>query len=362
MNIAVLYIEKEEFLFSCQNAPTQEAARVLECKGHEIREVLTIVGKSEAKRAVEFLKAGTDALLVAGDCGAFREAFGGQYTFLDSAPVFEIDGLLCILAPELTCGFIEKTVLPALNSKTKVYYATAAFKTFGASAGELNTLLSDCIRNKNKIAVSIIERSHLECEVRVRYSNKTKKEVLDALCGKIAALLSDYAYSEKCETLAEAVSAILRGRNQKVCIAESFTGGGVTRALVAIGGASQIVKEGIVSYSVESKMDRLDVEPLILEEFGAASIETVYEMAANLLMFNPDCAYAVATTGNAEPQTDVIRGLTQAPYFFVAAGDSYGIHIYRYEYTAPRNDVIEFGVKAALFRLLKKMTEVVNNE
>ena len=340
-----------------------DAVRLLEYAGHSVTALLTVSG-GEILRAVDFLKVGTDALLVSGDTDAFFEEIKARYSLPPDFPkkdalvgtlrpgyVFEAEDIIFMIAFKLNVGFIERTAIPALNSKQKTFYATVLFKTFGETAEHLRELLAECIRNKNRIAVNVVEFPHRECEVRIRYSNKTNREALDALAIKISAILEDCAYSGKPATLPETVSELLKQRGQKVCVAESFTGGGIARALISVPGASRIVKEGIVSYSNESKIYRLNVEQGIIEKFGATSIETAYEMAANLLYENPDCAYAVATTGNAES----VNGAP--PSFLVASGDQNGIHIYRYDFEGTRNEVIEFGVKAALFRLCKKITE-----
>jgi len=377
MNLAILRIEKEESPVYRVSEAESMAARLLELKGHSVISVLAVTGKNAVRGAVDFLKAGAQALIVTGDVEAFSKELAEIYNFpntqcsmLDetdkipaaphSSPLIpnslEAENIIFLLTPRLSPDFIERTAIPALNSKTKACYTSVVFRTFGLSAAELKILLKDCVRNKSRIGVRIVELSYLECEVRVRYSNKTHKLIVDDLIARAVEALKDHMYSAKDETLPEAVSALLKQRGQKVCVAESFTGGGVVRALIAVPGASRVVKEGIVSYSNESKMRRLQVEPHILDEYGAVSIETVYEMAANILVSNPDCAYAVATTGNAELAASETAGGPCA--FFVAAGDADGIHIYRYTCDGDRNAVIEFGVKAALFRLYRELTSL----
>ena len=353
MNIGILNIgigKSPDFKVS---AVIAESVRLLELKGHDVKTILSIAEKENIKRSVEFLKNETNALIIVGDCAAFCASFEEEYTFPEGTQVFEAEGLIYLLDRSLSAEFIKKTAIPALNSKAKTFYTSAVFKTFGENAEQLRKILAECIKNKNRIEVRLVELPGYECEVRVRYSNKTQKPVVDALLVRTAELLKDCTYSIKDETLAETVMDLLKLRGQKLCLVESFTGGGVAKALIAVPGASAVIKEGLVTYSNEAKIKRLNVESQIIEHYGAVSIETVYEMAANILM-SSDCDYAVATTGNAGPTAEREGG---EGLFFVAIGNRKGIHIYQYQHSGTRAEIIEFGIHAAMFRLYKKMTE-----
>ena len=91
----------------------------------------------------------------------------------------------------------------------------------------------------------------------------------------------------------------------------------------------------------------------IIDTYGAVSIETVYEMAAGLLMRGKG-DIVVATTGNAGPTAEKEGDVGHC---FLAVGDAAGIHIYEYRFSGSRAEVIESGVKHALFRLYKKLRQ-----
>jgi nicotinamide-nucleotide amidase len=100
--------------------------------------------------------------------------------------------------------------------------------------------------------------------------------------------------------LAQAVLDARRGRNWKIATAESCTGGLVFSALTAIGGSSDVVERGFVTYSNEAKSELLGVPPETIAEHGAVSAETAAAMARGALTRAP-VDLAVSVTGIAGP-------------------------------------------------------------
>ncbi len=100
--------------------------------------------------------------------------------------------------------------------------------------------------------------------------------------------------------LAMRVGRILLESHQTVVTAESCTGGWIAKALTDIAGSSQWFTEGFVTYSNESKVQRLGVPRSVLARDGAVSEATVRAMAAGALR-RTDAEIAVAVTGIAGP-------------------------------------------------------------
>ena len=86
-----------------------------------------------------------------------------------------------------------------------------------------------------------------------------------------------------------------------VALAESCTGGLVGAALTEIPGASAVLDRGFVTYSNESKLEALGVQPDILEAFGAVSVATAWAMAQGALA-KSNADHAVAISGIAGPE------------------------------------------------------------
>lgn len=85
-----------------------------------------------------------------------------------------------------------------------------------------------------------------------------------------------------------------------VATAESCTGGMIISLLTDIPGSSSMVDRGFVTYSNEAKQDMLGVSGETLEEHGAVSAETAYEMAEGALK-NSRAGITLAVTGIAGP-------------------------------------------------------------
>lgn len=95
---------------------------------------------------------------------------------------------------------------------------------------------------------------------------------------------------------------ILKQKGERVCCAESCTGGMITAALTEIPGSSSVLSRGFVTYSNQSKIDMLGVKLKTLELHGAVSGQTVSEMASGAITAsNGEADYAIAVSGVAGP-------------------------------------------------------------
>lgn len=102
------------------------------------------------------------------------------------------------------------------------------------------------------------------------------------------------------KVLSHLIQEALYNNNETLGTAESCTGGRIAEAIIAVPGASQYFKGGIVSYTNEIKEKLLNVSHEVLEEQTAVCEEVAKEMvigACNTL--NVD--YAISATGIAGP-------------------------------------------------------------
>lgn len=108
------------------------------------------------------------------------------------------------------------------------------------------------------------------------------------------------AETESIAALSEALVSELIETGESISVAESCTGGWISKALTDISGSSQCFAYGVVSYSNGAKESMLGVNPASLLEYGAVSEEVVGEMAAGVLNLS-GADYAVAVSGIAGP-------------------------------------------------------------
>jgi len=93
----------------------------------------------------------------------------------------------------------------------------------------------------------------------------------------------------------EKVSKKLIEQNLTISGAESCTGGMIVSSLVDFPGISAVLNESYVTYSNESKIRILGVNPETLEKYGAVSSECVKEMVEGLEKISgADVCFAVS--------------------------------------------------------------------
>ena len=97
--------------------------------------------------------------------------------------------------------------------------------------------------------------------------------------------------------LAKEVVEALRKRNLHITAVESCTGGGFVYYITNIPGASDVIKDGFVTYSTEAKL-ALGVPSKIIEKHTVYSMETAIEMAKIGLARSIQANIAVGITGS----------------------------------------------------------------
>lgn len=101
-------------------------------------------------------------------------------------------------------------------------------------------------------------------------------------------------------TPGEALGKLLKTNGCTISTAESCTGGNVAARIVAVSGASEYYKGGIVSYDNNVKTAELGVSVQDLQTYGAVSDAVARSMARGAAgKFATDCA--IATSGVAGP-------------------------------------------------------------
>lgn len=96
---------------------------------------------------------------------------------------------------------------------------------------------------------------------------------------------------------------LLSSKNFTLSVAESCTGGLLSKAITDISGISKVYKGGICVYSNEAKINLLGVSSETINKYGAVSEKTAYEMAQGVCRaFNTDIGIAI--TGIAGPNSD----------------------------------------------------------
>ena len=93
---------------------------------------------------------------------------------------------------------------------------------------------------------------------------------------------------------------VLLKKNISVSVAESCTGGKLSKFFTDEPGISKIFNMGLVTYSNESKLSILRIPKLIIKNYGAVSQKTAHLMSKNLFKISKS-DLCISTTGIAGP-------------------------------------------------------------
>ena len=100
--------------------------------------------------------------------------------------------------------------------------------------------------------------------------------------------------------LSGSIGTACRQHQLMIATAESCTGGWAAQVITHTAGSSGWFERGFVTYSNTAKIDMLGVNPTTLDNYGAVSVETAFEMV-NGALAHSRAQTALAITGIAGP-------------------------------------------------------------
>ncbi len=247
----------------------------------------------------------------------------------------------------------EKYLLPYLKNKSGNTDRRLTLKYFGSLEKAEEVLKS--AKGQNEGICYDISCRYGDITISIVFDNLVTNEDRINFNRQVVGQLKDDIYAEFDTTLAERVFDLLKLKNIKISVAESFTGGLIASSIIKNPGASDYVFEGIVSYSEQSKIKRLGVDPNVIRTEGAVSSAVAYQMTAGLLK-GGKCQLAIATTGIAGPNSD--RSNKPVGLGYIAVGMADGVHTYRYNFSGNRDEIMETAKNTALFLSIKKLKNI----
>ena len=165
-------------------------------------------------------------------------------------------------------------------------------------------------------------------------------------------VLQENIYGEDKETLESVVGNLLAKNGRTLSVAESCTGGLLSHRITNIPGSSMYFKEGVVTYSNESKIKNLNVRRETIEGFGAVSEETALEMVRGIKRISVS-DYAISITGIAGPS----GGTKEKPVGLVYIGLSTpkADKVFNFNFSGGRIDIRQRSANFALDILRREL-------
>jgi nicotinamide-nucleotide amidase len=148
------------------------------------------------------------------------------------------------------------------------------------------------------------------------------------------------------------ISAELLRKQQKVCTAESCTGGLIAKSFTDLAGSSDWFDRGFVTYSNAAKSEMLGVPASLIEDYGAVSEAVASAMASGALRHS-EADYAVAVTGVAGPG----GGSAEKPVgtVWIALASAHQVETQCHHFGGDRGAVREATLRAGLETLLERL-------
>lgn len=221
---------------------------------------------------------------------------------------FQKDGKIFVAMPGVPFEMkhmLTHEVLPKIKNwaeKTHIVHKTILTQGIGES------FLSDIISPWESELPTNIQLAYLPSPgmVRIRLTGKGADEQqvrrnVEQEARKLQELIPQYIWGYDRDTLQEVTGHLLLERGQSLSTAESCTGGYIAHHITSVPGSSSWYKGSIVAYSNEIKEKLLNIDPLLIEKYGAVSQQVVEAMATQAnSIFSTD--YSIAVSGIAGPE------------------------------------------------------------
>lgn len=264
--------------------------------------------------------------------------------------IMEKDGKTAILLPgppnELKPLFTEQ-VFPYLQSRQPEVIRSQMVKICGYGESQVEDKLIDLINTQtNPTIATYAKTAEVHLRVTAKAANEDEaKALLKPVVKEIKSRFDNAVYTTKEEeTLEMAVVRLLKKHELTVTTAESCTGGLIAGRLVNVPGASEVFREGFITYSNKAKRKYLDVSKGTLKKYGAVSEQTAKEMATGGV-FATDADACIAVTGIAGPDAD---GEKPVGLVYIACYMKDKVKVEEYHFKGNREKIREQSVVKAL--------------
>ena len=185
-------------------------------------------------------------------------------------------------------AMVTSYLLPILKKISKKQFITKSrtYQTTGLKESEIAEKLKHIVKKYKSSKVNFGFYPHpgeVDIKLTIRAKNtKLLNQILRRIENEIKGKIGDFIFSTDKRRLSEIAGELLLKTKTTVSIAESCTGGLVSKRLTDIPGSSKYFKFGSVLYSDRSKTQFMNVPEKILKKHGAVSKESAKIMAENI--------------------------------------------------------------------------------
>ena len=243
-------------------------------------------------------------------------------------------------------AMLDDSVMPWIVSqrgKAGETYA-ATFKIYGLTESKLDNLVKS-------IALSAQERLSFRADypdLTLRLTatgGEQQKKVWVQHSDKLRSILGRHIYAEDDITMEECLGRLLLEKKYTLALAESCTGGLISRRITRVSGSSGYYLGGAVTYANATKVNFLGVEPMTLERYGAVSEQTSLEMSRGIRE-RTGATIALSVTGIAGPSGGSPEKPVGTVWMSIAQADRHEARLFQFH--GDRDQIILGASQAAL--------------
>lgn len=197
----------------------------------------------------------------------------------------------------------ENHVFAGLSEKAgEIVFRKRVLKVSGLGESAIDEAIAPIYSAYKNVQTSILfNKSEVEVHLTAQGKNAAEADSLNnEIAVKIAETLGIAVFSTNGETMEEVIGKLLAEQGKTLSVAESCTGGLISRRITEVAGSSAYFIEGVVAYANEAKIRTLNVAPEIIQQNGAVSAPVAEAMARGMRE-RAGTDYAISITGIAGP-------------------------------------------------------------
>lgn len=247
--------------------------------------------------------------------------------------------------------FFKQNIKEYIWNLSKTTIKTKKIKLSGIPEARVNEMIKDIVEKSPTSIAFLPQSSELILKITAKDADeKIASEVLQKAETEIVNRLKDFIFGFDDDSIEIILKDILTKKKKTVSIAESCTGGLISKLLTDVSGSSDYISLNIITYSNQAKNEVLNVKKETLEQFGAVSEQTVKEMALGIKNISKS-DFGLAITGIAGPT----GGTTEKPvgtiYIGITDGKKTSIEKINMPELLPRSEIRLRAAKKALHLL-----------
>lgn len=243
-----------------------------------------------------------------------------------TAPGCAIEGdgvrVLMLPGPPKECiSMFKNCAMPYLKALSDSEIHSHNIHIFGLGESSVEDKLRPMmLRMENPTLAPYAKEGEVMLRLTAKAANAEDAEALmEPALREVRNILGDIVYGIDTNSLEQTVLDLLKKNGKTLAVAESCTGGLVSKRITDVPGSSAVFYGGAVTYSNESKSVMADVDPDIIKKSGVISAPVAVEMAKGIRA--KLCSdLGIGITGIAGPGSDDTG--TELGTVFVALADS----------------------------------------